>query len=88
MTDTEERVFVGNDSAGKPLYVGDYAYNIENGWTGKIIDIDNASGVVMYSVDYYAILIGGQSLEQSVDTSDTQWHTPEDLVKVNLRERS
>lgn len=82
------------DYQGNVLRIGDYARNIESGWTGRIesfvtetyaIDDDHSATAVMckmIGVDWIALMAGGLALTESLSSNNVEWHAAEDLERV------
>lgn len=67
------------DYNGKPLTVGDRIRNIESGWKGEIVEFDET-----YVPQGHGVLLkckGVNFWTNTLDDDDTQWHSPDDVVK-------
>ena len=65
------------------MNIGDYARAIETGWVGRIVAHDRGY-LKMFGVDFYAIMIGGDTLADSVDPSDPRWYDAADLEQLTI----
>jgi hypothetical protein len=65
--------------------VGRFARSVETGWLGKIIAVEEHGGQRFYrmlGVNTLGLAILGGSLDAYLDTDDTQWFAPEDVVVI------
>ena len=65
------------------MNIGDYARSIETGWVGRIVAHDRGQ-LKLHGVDFYAIMIGGDTLAESVDPSDPHWYDAADLEQLTI----
>ena len=64
------------------MKIGDYARSVETGWVGRIVSHDRGQ-LRLHGVDFYAVMIGGDTLANSVDSSDCRWYDADDLIRMN-----
>lgn len=65
--------------------VGKFYRNIESGWVGKVIEIDDSqpdTPFKMMGVDGLAHAVVGGTLEDNLTKDDIQWFDPRDMVEV------
>lgn len=63
-------------------YTGRYARSIESGWLGKVVGVEVCDGfpmLRMQGVNELCRMVAGGSLEENLDSDDTQWFSPDDV---------
>lgn len=74
------------EKAALGAYVGKYAKNVETGWIGKVICVEDDLSLRLRGLNTLTLIVHGGTLEENLDEDDTRFLFPDDAIFLESNE--